>query len=210
MGIFDKFMRKVNPDTGDDYDDSYVFDGADDDNGAQGQYGGYDNGYQQQQMQNTQMNMNGNMAGMNNMNNNMGNMGNNMGYAPQAQQYNPYGPQNQGQITLDSSSSMELKVIRPERRDMVFQIADHLLNGRTVVLNLEATNGENQRRMIDFLSGVVYSIGGDLRKVTAKTYVITPSTVRVGDPEQAERGGGMDGFAQGQGQGGERDLFGDI
>jgi len=194
MGLLDKFMGKVNPDNNDDYDDSYVFDGADDDTNGGNQYaGGYDTGYQQPPMQ----------GGMQ-MNNNMG------GYQQQqAPQYGGMQMQNQ-QMSIDSSS-LELKVVRPERSDSVFSIADHLLNGRTVVLNLENTNGENQRRMIDFLTGVAYSIGGDLRKVATKTYVITPNNVDVSADGQAANMAGGQGSSQGGMQnGGAKDLFSDI
>lgn len=75
--------------------------------------------------------------------------------------------------------ALELKVIRPERFEAVTGIADHLLQGRTVVLNLEATNKETSRRMIDFLSGVAYSIEGNLKKVANNTFVITPGNVAV-------------------------------
>ncbi len=78
-----------------------------------------------------------------------------------------------------SSSALELKVVKPERFDCVPQIADHLMNHRTVVLNLEATNKETARRLIDFLSGVAYSINGQLKRVANNTYVITPENVDV-------------------------------
>ena len=82
------------------------------------------------------------------------------------------------------SSALELKVVRPERFDSVTQIADHLINNRTVVLNLESTNKETARRMIDFLSGVAYSIDGNLKKVANNTYVITPGNVAVSNDQQ--------------------------
>ncbi|MDD6265445.1 MAG: cell division protein SepF [Clostridia bacterium] len=88
----------------------------------------------------------------------------------------------------NGNAALELKVVRPERFDSVTQIADHLLNGRTVVLNLEATNKETARRMIDFLSGVAYSIEGNLKKVANTTYVITPGNVAV-DNDGTERNG---------------------
>ena len=59
-----------------------------------------------------------------------------------------------------SSAAIEMKVVRPERYEDGNQIADHLLNNRTVVINLEATNKETARRMLDFLTGVAYSIDG--------------------------------------------------
>ena len=81
-------------------------------------------------------------------------------------------------VKLDGAA-LELKVVKPERYDTVPQIADHLLNRRTVVLNLEATNKETARRIIDFLSGVAYAIDGRLSKVAVNTYIITPANINV-------------------------------
>lgn len=78
-----------------------------------------------------------------------------------------------------SGGTLELKVVRPEGYDAAPTIADHLLNGRTVVLNLEATSKETARRLIDFLSGIAYSINGSLRRVANNTFVITPNNVDV-------------------------------
>ena len=78
-----------------------------------------------------------------------------------------------------NASSIELKVVRPDTFVNSRQIADHLLNNRTVVLNLEATNKETARRILDFLSGVAYSIGGQLKRVANNTFVITPDNVAV-------------------------------
>ncbi|MBP3321958.1 MAG: cell division protein SepF [Clostridia bacterium] len=77
------------------------------------------------------------------------------------------------------AAALELKVVRPETFDAASSIADHLLNRRTVVLNLEATNKETAKRLIDFLSGVAYSIDGSVRRVATNTFVITPSNVGV-------------------------------
>ncbi len=78
-----------------------------------------------------------------------------------------------------NAASIELKVVRPDTFVNSRQIADHLLNNRTVVLNLEATNKETARRILDFLSGVAYSIGGQLKRVANNTFVITPNNVDV-------------------------------
>ena len=88
--------------------------------------------------------------------------------------------------SASTGTALELKVIRPERFETVTQIADHLINNRTVVLNLEATNKETARRMIDFLSGVAYSIEGQLKKVANNTFVITPGNVAVSGEQQAQ------------------------
>ena len=83
----------------------------------------------------------------------------------------------------DNSVAIELKVVRPESYASVTEIADHLLNHRTVVLNLEATNREVAKRLIDFLAGVAYSIDGQLKNVANNTYIITPCNVDVADSQ---------------------------
>ena len=154
MGFMDKIKGMVNPDKVDDnYDDEYVFDGSDDNQ----QYG-YDEEIQFPQQQSQQM-------GMNN------------GY----QQQQPQRGGNQGQSMILNSSNLELKVVRPEKYDSTTaqKIADHLLNRRTVVLNLEATNKESARRLIDFRSGVAYSIDGYIQRVANNTFVVVPNNVDV-------------------------------
>ena len=87
-----------------------------------------------------------------------------------------------GGISLSGTgTALEMKVVKPQQFDSVCQIADHLLNKRTVVLNLENTSKETARRLIDFLSGVAYSIDGSIKKIATNAYVITPNNVDVGD-----------------------------
>ncbi len=83
------------------------------------------------------------------------------------------------QFGISSGSSIEMKVVKPEKLESVSQIADHLLARKTILLNLEETNKETSRRLIDFLNGVAYAISGTLKKVANNTYVITPSNVEV-------------------------------
>lgn len=84
------------------------------------------------------------------------------------------------------SHSIELKVIAPMQFEEVSTIADYLVAGCTVFLNVENTQREVVRRIIDFLSGVAYSIGGQIKKVTLTTYIITPDNVDVSDAVTAQ------------------------
>ena len=59
------------------------------------------------------------------------------------------------------------------------EIADHLREKRTVVLNLESTNKDVARRVLDFLSGVAYAQDGKIKKVAVSTYIITPYHVDI-------------------------------
>ena len=90
-------------------------------------------------------------------------------------------------LSGNSGSALEMKVVKPDSFDSVAQIADHLLSKRTIVLNLENTNKETARRLIDFLSGVAYSIDGSLKKIASNAYVITPSNVDVGDAKLSRK-----------------------
>lgn len=86
-------------------------------------------------------------------------------------------------ISGQEDSVVELKVVRPETFAEVTEIADYLLNRCTVVLNLEATNREVAKRLIDFLAGVAYSIDGQLKNIANNTYIITPCNVDVADTQ---------------------------
>ena len=77
------------------------------------------------------------------------------------------------------SSSIEMKVVTPTKFDAVTQIADFLLDNKTVLLNLENTNKDTAKRLIDFLSGVAYALSGDVQKVADNTFAVTPNNVNV-------------------------------
>ena len=84
-----------------------------------------------------------------------------------------------------SASALEMKVIKPDRFEAVTQIAEHLLAHKTVVLNLEETNKETIRRIIDFMSGVAFAI----ERVASSTYGIAPKNVEVSGEQQAREDG---------------------
>jgi len=86
-----------------------------------------------------------------------------------------------GYDIMGGGNAIELKVVKPQNFEDSAQVADHLLSKRTVVLNLEDTNKEAARRILDFLTGVAYSIGGNIKKVANSAYVVTPSNVDVSE-----------------------------
>ena len=86
-------------------------------------------------------------------------------------------------VAMSSGSSIEMKVVKPDRFETVTQIADLLLSKKTVLLNLEDTNKETSRRLIDFLSGIAYAIEGDLKRIANNTFVITPHNVAVSNEQ---------------------------
>ncbi|MBQ0102404.1 MAG: cell division protein SepF [Firmicutes bacterium] len=91
-------------------------------------------------------------------------------------------------LGFSSANPLELKVVKPEKYDSqtAEKIASHLLNKRSVVLNLESTNKESARRLIDFLTGVAYSIGGYIQRVATNTFIIVPQNVDVSGEQLQE------------------------
>ena len=77
-------------------------------------------------------------------------------------------------LPVRSQDSVELKVIRPESYEEASIVADHLLAGSTVVLNLEALERPLVHRMLDFLNGVTYCSDGEIKKVAPNTFIVTP------------------------------------
>lgn len=73
----------------------------------------------------------------------------------------------------------QVVLVKPERFDDAPSVGDYLNQKRTVVLNLESTNKETARRIIDFLSGVAYANNGQIKRVANNTFIITPSNVDV-------------------------------
>ena len=70
-------------------------------------------------------------------------------------------------------------LVKADQFNNVADIADHLKNKMTVVLNLETTDKETSKRMLDFMSGVTYAIEGKIKRVASDTYLITPLDVEI-------------------------------
>ena len=82
-------------------------------------------------------------------------------------------------VNIHATTQLKVVLVKPERFENASEIADHLKDKRTVVLNLESTNKDIARRLIDFLSGVAYAGEGKIKKVAANTYIITPYHVDI-------------------------------
>ena len=82
-------------------------------------------------------------------------------------------------VNIHTTTQLQVVLVKPDRYENASEIADHLREKRTVVLNLESTNKEIARRLLDFLAGVTYAHGGKIKKVALSTYIITPYTVDI-------------------------------
>ena len=82
-------------------------------------------------------------------------------------------------VNINATTQLSVVLVKPEKFENAAEIADHLIDRRTVVLNLEQTNKDVARRVVDFLSGVTYAQDGKIKKVANSTYIITPYNVDI-------------------------------
>ncbi len=82
-------------------------------------------------------------------------------------------------VNIHATTALQVVLVKPDKFDNCAEIADHLREKRTVVLNLESTNKDVARRVLDFLSGVAYAQDGKIKKVAVSTYIITPYNVDI-------------------------------
>ena len=94
------------------------------------------------------------------------------GYQTQAQ---PQQAQAYRQPQQGYAPQAKLLLVRPEKFEVAADIADRIAERNAIVLNLEETEKNTSRRILDFLSGVTYALGGKIKKVAGNTYVITPA-----------------------------------
>ena len=82
-------------------------------------------------------------------------------------------------VNINATTQLSVVLVKPEKFENAVDIADHLRDKRTVVLNLEQTNKDVARRLVDFLSGVTYAQDGKIKKVANSTFIITPYNVDI-------------------------------
>lgn len=80
-------------------------------------------------------------------------------------------------VNIHATAQLQVILVKPEVFSDTKQIADHLNTKKTVVLNLESTTPDVTRRIIDFLGGVAYANGGNIKPVANNTFIITPYNV---------------------------------
>ncbi len=87
---------------------------------------------------------------------------------------------NMGRVmSINRGSNMQVVLVKPERFDQVSDIANRLRDKQSVVLNLEATNKDVARRVVDFLSGTAFALDGKIRKIAVSTYLVIPYNVEM-------------------------------
>ena len=80
---------------------------------------------------------------------------------------------------LGEDASNKMILLEPRAYSESQQIADHLKKRNAVVVNLKRVTSDQAKRIIDFLSGTIYAIGGDLQKIGGGIFLCTPNNVNI-------------------------------
>lgn len=88
--------------------------------------------------------------------------------------------QKQNVVSLQSvQKASKVVLVEPRVYAEAQDIADQLKNRRAVVVNLQRIDREQAKRIVDFLSGTVYAIGGDIQKIGTDIFLCTPDNIEV-------------------------------
>lgn len=79
----------------------------------------------------------------------------------------------------NSTNGGKMILLEPRAYSESQQIADHLKKKNTVVVNMKRVTPDQAKRIVDFLSGTVYALGGDLQKIGGGIFLCTPKNVNV-------------------------------
>lgn len=82
-------------------------------------------------------------------------------------------------VNIHSNNQFKVVIMQPETFDDARDICDHLKNKKPVIVNLETISKETAQRVVDFLSGSVYALDGDIQKVSAGIFLVAPNNVDV-------------------------------
>lgn len=82
-------------------------------------------------------------------------------------------------VSLHSQKSLKVVLSEPRSYDEAQEIADHLRSHRPVVVNLQRLQPDQARRVVDFLSGCVYALSGQIKKIGSRIFICTPENIDV-------------------------------
>ncbi len=80
-------------------------------------------------------------------------------------------------------ASVSLKIVNPKSHEDAKEIADYLMNGNTVLLNIESLDPAQAIRLLDYLKGATHAVGGIITKAGRTTIVVAPKNVDVSSIE---------------------------
>ena len=90
-----------------------------------------------------------------------------------------YYPKKGKVVNINTTTQLKVVIVTPESFEEARDICDHLKQKKPVVINLESVEKEIARRIVDFLSGAVYAVDGNIQKISAGIFLVAPYNVGI-------------------------------
>ncbi|MBV7275024.1 cell division protein SepF [Clostridium thailandense] len=92
-------------------------------------------------------------------------------------------------VSIHTTIAAKVKIVKPTTYEEAADICDELKNRKIVVINTTGLEGRIAQRLLDFMGGASYALGGDLEEVERGIYILSPSTVEVSNDLKNELSG---------------------
>ncbi len=86
----------------------------------------------------------------------------------------------QGKIlNMNNNNNLKVVVMSPQNILEARELCDHLRSNKPIIMNVEGIDTPLAQRMVDFLSGAVYCLDGDIQKISTGIFLATPASIEI-------------------------------
>jgi cell division inhibitor SepF len=82
-------------------------------------------------------------------------------------------------LNMNNNNSLKVVVLAPQNILEARELCDHLKSNKPVIMNVEGVDTPLAQRMVDFLSGAVYCLDGDIQKISTGIFLATPASIEI-------------------------------
>ena len=107
-------------------------------------------------------------------------------------------------VSVRQTKPYTMVVVNPQSYEDAEKIGDHLKESRPVVMNMEKTDDEQARRIVDFVQGIMYALDGRIDHISENIYLCAPNNMSVSRESFADIGNNTEGAAVPQWEAGDR------
>lgn len=89
-------------------------------------------------------------------------------------------------VSIHTATNAKILILRPTDYDEAVEICDNLKNRKIVIVNMTKLEGKVAQRLLDFMAGSSYALGGSLEEVDKGVYILSPSNVEISNELKSE------------------------
>lgn len=82
-------------------------------------------------------------------------------------------------LNMNNNNNLKVVVLSPQNILEARELCDHLRSNKPIIMNVEGVETPLAQRMVDFLSGAVYCLDGDIQKISSGIFLATPASIEI-------------------------------